>query len=111
MTTLDDLVRSRAQERAAAGQRRKQAAAQYGALVEQIQAQAAAEGRSELTPAEWSAFDHARGVRDAARRQVDALDSEVARLRDMQAEEAEYQARAAVNLPVALRTPDPGAGG
>ena len=107
MTTLDGLARAKAQDRAAAAQRRRQAHAQIDALI----AQAQAEGRDHLTPEESALADHLLGARDTARRQMRSLDSELANLAGLQAEEAAYQARAAENLPVALRTPDPGAGG
>jgi HK97 family phage major capsid protein len=107
MTTLDGLARAKAQDRAAAAQRRRQAHAQIDALI----ATANAEGRDHLTPDESALADHLLGARDTARRQMRALDSELANLAGLQAEEAAYQARAAVNLPVALRSPDSMPGG
>jgi hypothetical protein len=91
MTTLDDLARSRAADRQAAAARNRRA----NAVINDLRARAQADGREYLTPEEEAVADRALAELGESRRLMQARGSEVAAVRELQAEEAAYQARAA----------------
>ena len=83
------------QQRDDAARRRRAAHDAIGGLIGQVRQQ----GRESLTATEQQSADYLIGQRDTARRQMAALDGQLAELAQLQADEDAYQARAAETQP------------
>jgi hypothetical protein len=96
-TTVDGLLAQAEVELAAAKKRRDVARATTAYLIHQ----ANNEGRAELSPDEQQQAADAHASRAQARKDISAINDKIAKLRDLEAEEAEYAAES--------RRPTPGA--